>query len=447
MTTAINSEMRPVTYGELIRGNRNFRLAWLGQIVSLTGDWFDLIASAALLETLTGSGLAVGGLFVVRMLAPFAVTPFAGLLADRFNRKLLLVITDALRAVIVLGFLLVRRPEDVWLLYVCTGLQMALSGIYFPARNAILPDIVSQRELGAANALSAVTWSTMLALGAALGGVAAGLFGVYFSFALDAITFVISALLQLAIRYAFTPPDDSGRVTISGAFQQYVEGLRFLRHNVDLLLISLHKGAIALLVTGAFMVLQVSISKRVFVVGVEGTTGLGLMYGAVGVGTGLGPILARRITGDRNRPMRAAMVVGYVITALGLLIVMPLISFEITLFGMFLRGVGMSIGWVFSTQLLLQLVPGRVRGRVFATEFAIQTLGAAAGSAVGGWAVDAVPLSTIIAVMGVLVLIPAALWVAWILVGKVTLAPVADNSMLIPRAPAERIEKPKGAGQ
>jgi len=101
----------------LLRRNRRFRLLWLGQVVSLLGDWFNLIASAALVASLTGSGLAIGSLFVVRMLAPFLVSPIAGVFADRYNRKHILIFTDVVRAIIVLGFLLVRSPEHVWLLY------------------------------------------------------------------------------------------------------------------------------------------------------------------------------------------------------------------------------------------------------------------------------------------------------------------------------------------
>ena len=96
---------KPVGYFELILQNANFRWLWGGQVVSLLGDWFNLIASAILIAELTDSGLALGILFTIRMLAPFAVAPIAGIFADRYNRKHLLIITDIVRAVVVLGFL------------------------------------------------------------------------------------------------------------------------------------------------------------------------------------------------------------------------------------------------------------------------------------------------------------------------------------------------------
>jgi len=143
MTNGNDREKKPVGYFDLVRTNRNFRFLWSGQVVSLLGDWFNLIASAALISHLTRSGLAVGSLFVIRMLAPFLVSPLAGVMADRYNRKTLLIIADILRGFVVLGFLTVRTPEQAWLLYVITAIQLGFSGFFFPARNAIIPNIVS----------------------------------------------------------------------------------------------------------------------------------------------------------------------------------------------------------------------------------------------------------------------------------------------------------------
>ena len=134
-------------YVDLIRENRNFRYLWFGQVISLLGDWFNLIASATLIANITKSGLAVGGLFVVRMLAPFLIHPVAGVMADRYNRRNLLIYTDLSRALIVLGFLLIRNPGQVWLIYALTALQLGVSGIFFPTRSAILPDVVPNEGL------------------------------------------------------------------------------------------------------------------------------------------------------------------------------------------------------------------------------------------------------------------------------------------------------------
>ena len=124
MSTVVPPAQNPVGYFRLVRENTNFRNLWIGQIISLLGDWFNLIASASLIGLLTQSGVAVGGLFVVRLLAPFLVSPIAGVVADRYNRKTILIVADITRALTVLGFLFIREPSQVWLLYVLTTIQM-----------------------------------------------------------------------------------------------------------------------------------------------------------------------------------------------------------------------------------------------------------------------------------------------------------------------------------
>jgi MFS family permease len=383
-------------------------------VVSLLGDWFNLIASASLVASLTQSGVAVGGLFVIRMLAQFLATPFAGVAADRYNRKHLLILADLGRALTVTGFLLVRRPEQVWLLYVLTAIQLALSGFFFPARNAILPDIVSRRELGAANALSSATWSVMLAFGAALGGLVAGEWGAQPAFVIDCLTFLLSAVLISRVVYQHDSSLGTDR-SVASAIGQYVDGLRYLARHKDTLAIALHKGAFGLFVAGGFQVVQVAVAEQRFVYGEGGGTGLGLIYAAMGVGTGLGPIIARRFTGDRDRPLRRAIGLSYLIAAIGLVLMAPLLGFGLFLLTTILRGVGGGIGWVFSTQLLLHKLPDQVRGRVFATEFALFTLMNAAGAAAGGWALDntGLGISGLIWIMAGSVLLPGLLWALW----------------------------------
>jgi len=407
-------------YWALVRGNANFRLLWMGQIVSLLGDWFNLIASAALIAKLTSSGLAVGGLFVVRMLAPFLISPLAGAWADRFNRRHLLIAADLTRAATVLCFLLVRSPEQLWLLYALNALQLAISGVFFPTRSAILPDIVDRQELGAANALSSATWSVMLAMGAALGGVVTGAWGIYPAFVIDALTFLLSAWLIFHIDYPDHAPLEGVEKSLLATLRQYTEGLRYLKGHADILVIALLKAASELTISGAFQVVQVALAEQIFVIGEGGGISLGILYAVVGVGTGLGPILARRFTGDRDRPLRAAIVVAYGLAACGLGIIGTLQSFGLVLFGALLRGVGSGINWVFSTQLLLQLLPDQVRGRVFATEFAAMTLMSATGAAVGGWLLDSTTLGVggMAWGMAALALVPGVLWATWLLFGR-----------------------------
>lgn len=406
---------RRAGYLDLIRTNREFRLLWGGQIVSLLGDWFNLIATASLVASITESGLAVSGLFVVRMLAPFLVSPLAGVAADRYNRKHLLIITDVIRAVVVLGFLLVREPEHVWLLYALTAAQLGVSGFFFPTRTAILPDIVSRERLGAGNAITSATWSVMLALGAALGGIVSGQWGIAPAFAIDSLTFVGSAIILAQMRYTPPPPPPDTAPGVRAALRQYASGLGYLWRHKDTLAIALHKAGLNLLIVGPYQVIQVALAERIFVIGEGGGTSLGLIFAVTGFGTGIGPILARTFTGDRSRSLRIAIGLGYVITGIGLAISAPLLSFGLVLVGAALRGIGDGTVWVLSTELMLQAVPDDVRGRVFATEFAFLTLGSAAGSAAAGVLIDlpGVGVGGSLWLTAGLSLVPALLWALW----------------------------------
>ena len=400
-----------VSYAELLRNNRNYRFLWSGQVASLLGDWFNLVASAALIGLLTQSGLAVGSLFVVRMLAPFLVSPIAGVVADRYNRKHILIAVDLARAAVVLAFLLVCDPGDVWLLYTLTAVQMALSGFFYPARTSILPDLAREGDLGAMNALSSATWSVMLALGAALGGLFSGTFGMYPAFVLDTLTFLISALLLLQIRMPAAPATLASDMTVAAAVRQYFDGLRYLREHPAVLFIAVQKAINSLWLTAGFQVLVVAISQQVFVVGEGGGIGMGLIFGLAGVGSGLGPILARKLTGDDGPTLKKAISVAYLISALGLAVTAPLVSLPLVLLGTLFRSIGGGIIWVFSTQLLLQNVPRRVHGRVFATEFMFVYLGGAFASSVYGAALDTnLTISGLIWTVTGVSAIPMALW-------------------------------------
>ena len=412
-TTAANPA--PVGYGQLVRENRNFRYLWFGQIISLLGDWFNLIASASLIALLTESGFAIGGLFVVRMLAPFLVSPIAGVIADRYNRRTILLVTDILRAITVFGFLFVRDASHVWLLYALTAVQLGISGFFFPTRNAILPDLVPPQGVGAANALSSATWSVMLAVGAAIGGLVSGTWGIYPAFIIDGLTFVLSAVFIWQIKLDVTTHVEDSNKTIIAGFRQYLNGLRYLGRHVDILVIALNKPFLSLLMFSGIQIAQVAISERVFVIGEGGGISLGIMFAITGVGTGLGPIIARYFTGDRDRYLRWAMIVGYIIGGAGLVVAAPLFNFGVTLLGMALRGLGGGIVWVFSTQLLLHMAPNEVRGRVFATEFAIFTLMSAIGAAVAGAAINPLGISGLLWWLAALNIIPTLLWTYWVI--------------------------------
>src|SRR5437773_7450903 len=224
--------VRSVRYGELLRANRGFRLLWLGQVVSQMGDWFDTIAVYTIALKLTGSSRSVALIMVARFLPSVVMGPLSGVIADRFSRRSIMITADLLRAIVVLGFLLVRRPDQMWLIYVLTVLQLAFSAFFEPAKTAAIPSIVSDRELLSANAIASVTWSVMLTLGAALGGFVSGWFGTDAAFILDSVSFIASALLIASVTFPKRAARPKAKLTIGKALgvTDTLEGARYVKH-------------------------------------------------------------------------------------------------------------------------------------------------------------------------------------------------------------------------
>ncbi len=186
--------------------NPQFRKLWLSQLISQAGDWLSRIAVLTLIGQLAGAeeALAVGVLFsvelAIRLLPTAAFGPLAGPVADRLPRRLVMVSSDVLRAVVVLGLLAVEQKEDLWLLYALLLAQMSLAIFFNSARSGAVPSTVPPDELHEANTLSAATWSVMLALGTSLGALLLKVFDVSDIFVIDAATYLVSAALLIGLR-------------------------------------------------------------------------------------------------------------------------------------------------------------------------------------------------------------------------------------------------------
>ncbi|MFW5943613.1 MAG: MFS transporter [Chloroflexota bacterium] len=375
-------------YLTLLRENSNYRNLWLASVISQLGDWFNLIASASLIATLTSSGAAISYLFLARFVPLFFFSPFAGVIADRFNRRHIMIATDVLRALAVLGFLLVRDPSHVWLFYLLTISQFALSSIFTPARTAVLANVVKPEELVTANALDSFTWSTMLAVGSLLGGVAAAAFGLQAAFIMDAATFLLAGWFASRIVLPARRPLEGQPVIVRrGGWFEFVDGLRYLRSEPFILTITLVKAG-GSLVWGAINVLEVNYAEDIFPLTQGGSITLGIIYAISGLGTGVGPLLLREWLGDAAGRLRWGISLGFVLLTAGILGLglAPTLSW----FGLatLVRTVGSGTVWVFSAAMLQMIVPDRVRGRVFAFEFAILTLTQSLSTFWAGFAQD-----------------------------------------------------------
>jgi MFS family permease len=377
-------------YIALLRANPDYRNLWLARVVSNLGDWFNLLASAALITSLTGAGTAISYLFLARLLPVFVMSPFAGVFADRYERRTIMILTDVLRAVTVLCFLFVRSADQIWLLYALTVIQFVLSSLYTPAHSALLSNIVQAKDLVTANALDGFTWSAMLAIGALLGGIAAALFGTTTAFVLDALTFLVSAYFVLQIKGATAV---RGRTAASaaggrsGGMFDFLAGMGYLRARPFILGLALVKAGGAF-IWGVINVMEIPLAQQIFPINGNGTLTMGLVYASVGLGTGFGPLLVRRWVGDAPRSQLGAITLGFVTLCIGAFGVGLAPSLPWVLVGSVLRSLGTGTLWVFSAAMLQHLVADEYRGRVFAFEFAVMTLTQSVATVLAGIALD-----------------------------------------------------------
>src|SRR5690606_10915930 len=248
-------------------------------------------------EAERGSPLALAGVFIFKLLPWALASPLAGVLVDRFNRRWLMIASDGLRALIVLGFLFIDDPAELPLLYVLITLQVVVGAVFIPAKSASLPNITTPRELYTANALSAATWSSMLAIGAALGGFFTTWLGVTAVFLIDAATYAVSGYFI----YRSTIPQDTDarhEPLFKAAYREILDGWRHLRTHPHIGRIALSKatwsvGGGALVFTLALLGDQVTETAL--------AAGIGLLFMARGIGTGVGPIVARAVFRDEAR--------------------------------------------------------------------------------------------------------------------------------------------------
>lgn len=405
------SSLHPISYWALLRRNRAYRRLWLGFVVSTAGDWFRIIALYHLVLQLTGtSGLALSGVLVAQSLSMFLMSPLAGVWADRFDRKTIMIASDLGRAVLTLGFLLLTSAAHVWLAYVLTAAIMAVSSFFHPAHMAMIPNLTRRDELVTANALTSATWAAMLALGSGLGGIVTAALGVEAAFYIDAATYVVSAACIATVplpAHSVGAHGTDEAIRHSG-WQTFVQGLRYMRGR-PLVRRLLSVKAWSAGVGGSIVLLSTLFAEDVYQAGV---TGMGTLYMVRGIGAVCGPILARRMVGEAPQALYRAIGVAFFVMGLlyALFSRMPTLSSAAVV--LCVSTMASNVLWVFSSTLLQLSIPDAYRGRVFATDFALLTILMALSTLVAGWMLDHLGLSprTVTLGLGGLLCVPGLLW-------------------------------------
>ena len=337
------------------------------QIVSYLGDWFAFVALAGLVEDVTDSRFLVSLVLVSMTIPGLFMSPVAGSFADRFDRRRILIVVSILQAFAAL-LLLLHSAAGIWITFVAQCLIAALASFVGPSTSASVPNLVdNDDDLRKTNALFGSTWGTMLAVGAALGGVFAAVFGRNAAFIANAVSFVVAAILFAGVKRPMqserTQNSNKGRVR---PIADMKEAINVAKKDPVILALLCSKMTFAV---GAGIVSQLAVlASNVFNVG---DSGRGLLIGVRGIGSGLGPILGARIAGrDMAKLLK---VCGYAGLVFAVCYVGAALSPFIGMAAVFIALAHLSGGaqWTLSTLGLQMEAPDHVRGRVMAGDMAM----------------------------------------------------------------------------
>jgi len=405
-------------YWRLARGNRNFRRLWCAQIVSEMGDWFYAVAIYSLLLEFTGKASSVGIALVCQLLPQTFIGPMAGVINDRISRKKVMIAADVARVLIVGAMLLVRSRSMVWLVYPLLFLETIMWGFFEPARTAVLPNITPKEDLIVANTLQSTTWSANFALGALLGGLTAAFLGRSAVFAINAATFVVSALLISRMDFRESHTELHGRLRLREVvdFKPVAEGIRYLRSDMRLLATMLAKTGIGIM--GASWVIFPVMGERVFPLrghGLSSARGgmlsMSLLMASRGVGSLIGPLLAAGWAGQNPARLRSLILTGLIVGGVGYMLLGTAPGLALACAAVVFAHMGGSNIWVSSTTLLQMNTEDRFRGRLFSADLSVVTLMMAITTFCAGRILDSGISARQLAVgVGLTVMVPAAGW-------------------------------------
>ncbi len=392
-------------YLTLLRSNRDFSRLYVAQLASFAGDWFATVALLGLALELSGSSTVASLVLVLQTGGFAAATPLAGMLADRLDRRRLLVAADLARIPIALSFLLVRGPETLWVAFAGVALLAVAAAIFEPTSSAALPNLVDEDELPTANVLIGSAWGTMLAVGAALGGLVAVTLGRDAAFVVNALSFGVSAALIVGIRRPLQLPHEEWHERV-GAIAGVRQALRF---------VSGHRRVLSLVLSKTSFGVGTGVVALLAVCGTDvydaGDAGIGALFAARGLGALIGPFAARRAMGTDDRALIRGIAVSFVLVA-GCYAVFPGMP-TLLLAALFVFGAhcGGGAQWTLSTLGLQRATPDAIRGRVFSLDYGMVTMTIAVSTLLAGWLADGIGPRPAVLVMVALIVAAGAGWV------------------------------------
>jgi len=400
--------MRLAPYVSLLRRNPDFTRLYVAQLASFAGDWFATVALLGLALEVTGSSGLAALVLALQTGGFAAASPLAGILADRIDRRRLLVATDLARVPVALLFLLAHDSGTLWIAFVAVLFLAVGAAVFEPTSSASLPNLVDREDLPTANVLIGSAWGTMLALGAALGGIVAVTLGREAAFVVNALSFLVSAALIVGIRRPLQEARDAapgGRFALTDAIATAYRFVRPRRTAAAFLLTKTSFG----IGTGIVALLAV-FGRNVFS---AGDAGIGLLFAARGLGALVGPFAARSLMGTDDRGLIRGIGWAFVTIAVCYAAFPLAPSIAIAAVLVFTAHCGGGAQWTFSTLGLQRATPDAIRGRVFSVDYGLVTLTIALSTLLAGFLADAVAPAAAVWTMVALLALAGGAWYAF----------------------------------
>ncbi|MGA4729470.1 MFS transporter [Micromonospora taraxaci] len=386
----------------VLTGNRSFRNLFLAELVVFGADWFVMVPLLVLLPHLTGSGVWGALVLAVDTGIVALLLPYTGTIADRFDRRKIMIAANVAALAGVLLLLGVRGAGTAWLALVAIGVVAVAKAFYSPAAQAALPNVLEPHELAAGNAVAGSAWGTMTVVGASLGGVLSTVAGPYACFWVAAVGLAMAAGLATRIRRPLQAPRDDSR-PVQRTWAAVREALGYIGHRPRVLALVTVKSAVGL---GNGVLTVFPLLAGVYGVG---PLGAGLLFAVRGAGALVGPILMRRVLTRRAwlLPGLALSMSFYGLSYLGASLVR---WFPLVLLLVFVAHFAGGSNWVISNFALQGEVPDHLRGRVFATDMMLATLAISVSQLAVAMVVDVVDERVVLAGCGLITVVYAVGW-------------------------------------
>lgn len=379
----------------VLKNNRDVRRLFIGDNISIIGDYFSYVALAGLVKELTDSNFLVALVYVAFTMPFFFTTPLAGPVIDKFNRRNVIVVVSLMQAVCAIGFLF-ASDSRIWIAFVAQIGITCLSAFVNPAFSAALPNVVKDdEELRQANALFGSSWGAMVFIGAAAGGLFSQAFGRSATFIADIATFVICAGLVALVKTPMQEKRGEHHSTVIKPIADMKEALHYAKSDHTVLALLASKTTFAI---GAGAVSQLAV-LAIDAFG-KGDGGTGLILAARGFGAAVGPYVMMRFV--KNNLPRLLGVCGYAGLVYALFYVGAATSPNIIFACLFIFGAHLGGGaqWTLSSYGLQVRAPDNIRGRVLSADYAIATLTMGVSSIVAGVLSEFLPIRVSIAILG-----------------------------------------------